>query len=42
MSYMMTSIDVAIVDLGPVGATLANFLGLYGVPIAVFERDEQV
>ncbi len=39
---MMTSIDVAIVGLGPVGATLANFLGLYGVQTAVFERDEQV
>ena len=39
---MITSVDVAIVGLGPVGATLANFLGLYGVQTAVFERDEQV
>ena len=30
--------DVAIVGAGPVGLTLANFLGLYGVSALVIER----
>jgi 3-(3-hydroxy-phenyl)propionate hydroxylase len=32
-------IDVAIVGCGPVGALLANLLGLSGLSVAVFERD---
>ena len=35
----MTATDVAIVGLGPVGATLANLLGRLGLSVAVFERD---
>ena len=31
--------DVAIVGYGPVGATLANFLGLAGLRVVVLERD---
>jgi len=34
--------DVAIVGLGPVGAALANLLGLCGVSVAVFERERSV
>ena len=36
------SFDVAIVGLGPVGATLANLLGLCGVSTRVLERDREV
>ena len=32
--------DVAIVGCGPSGATLANFLGLYGFRVLVLERAE--
>ena len=35
----MTSTDVAIVGLGPVGAALANLLGRLGLRVNVFERD---
>ncbi|MCY4500221.1 MAG: FAD-dependent monooxygenase, partial [Alphaproteobacteria bacterium] len=35
----MTSADIAIVGLGPVGATLANLLGRLGLRVDVFERD---
>jgi len=31
--------DVAIIGLGPVGATLANILGQYGISTIIFERD---
>lgn len=31
--------DVAIVGYGPVGVTAANFLGMYGIKTAVFERE---
>ena len=34
----IASYDVAIIGLGPVGATLANILGLYGISTIVFER----
>jgi 3-(3-hydroxy-phenyl)propionate hydroxylase len=34
--------DVAIVGYGPVGATLANLLGLYGLRVGVFEREDSV
>lgn len=35
--------DVAIVGAGPVGLTIANYLGLYGVPTIVLEgRDELI
>jgi 3-(3-hydroxy-phenyl)propionate hydroxylase len=34
--------DVAIVGYGPVGATLANLLGLCGVSVCVFERERSV
>ncbi len=36
---MMEQFDVAIVGLGPVGATLANLLGQSGVKTLVLERD---
>ena len=35
----MTSSDIAIVGLGPVGALLANLLGCLGLRVDVFERD---
>ena len=35
----MTSADIAIVGLGPVGAVLANLLGRLGLRVDVFERD---
>ena len=35
----MASADIAIVGLGPVGAVLANLLGLLGLRVDVFERD---
>ena len=35
----MASADIAIVGLGPVGATLANLLGRLGLRVDVFERD---
>ncbi len=35
----MTSADIAIVGLGPVGAALANLLGCLGLRVDVFERD---
>ena len=31
--------DIAIIGLGPVGATLANILGQYRVSTIIFERD---
>ncbi|MBI5103901.1 MAG: bifunctional 3-(3-hydroxy-phenyl)propionate/3-hydroxycinnamic acid hydroxylase [Solirubrobacterales bacterium] len=34
--------DVAIVGYGPVGATAANFLGMYGFDVVVVERDPSV
>ena len=34
----MTQYDVAIVGLGPTGATLANLCGLYGLRTVVYER----
>ena len=34
--------DVIIVGYGPVGATVANFLGMYGWKTAVFERDNSI
>lgn len=34
--------DVAIVGCGPVGATLANFLRMFGHTVAIFERYEEV
>ncbi len=36
------SFDVAIVGLGPVGATLANLLGLCGVSTLVLERESDI
>lgn len=39
---MPGAVDVAIVGLGPVGATLANFLGQAGLSVAVFEREASV
>ncbi len=35
----MTGTDIAIVGLGPTGATLANLLGCLGLRVDVFERD---
>jgi 3-(3-hydroxy-phenyl)propionate hydroxylase len=35
-------IQVAVVGAGPVGATVANFLGLYGVETVLIERSPQV
>jgi len=34
--------DVAIVGLGPAGATLANFLGQAGLSVSVFEREADI
>src|SRR4051794_7835557 len=34
--------DVAIVGYGPVGATLANLLGLSGLKVVVFEREQSI
>ncbi|MFI0370579.1 bifunctional 3-(3-hydroxy-phenyl)propionate/3-hydroxycinnamic acid hydroxylase [Actinomadura sp. 1N219] len=34
----MTEVDVAIVGAGPVGLTIANYLGMYGVETLVLER----
>ena len=34
--------DVAIVGYGPVGALLANALGLFGLRVAAFERGAEV
>lgn len=34
--------DVAIVGLGPVGATLANLLGKSGLSVVVFEREKEI
>ena len=38
---MTQPFDVAIVGYGPVGATLANLLGLYGCRTVVLERDRE-
>ena len=38
----MSDVDVALVGLGPTGATLANLLGAYGISTLVLERDTQV
>jgi len=38
----MNELDVVIVGLGPTGATLANFLGLAGLRVAVLEREVDV
>jgi 3-(3-hydroxy-phenyl)propionate hydroxylase len=35
-------VDVAIVGYGPVGATLANLLGVEGIKVALFEREASV
>lgn len=32
-------VDVAVIGMGPVGATLANLLGRYGLSVAVLERE---
>ncbi|WER50349.1 bifunctional 3-(3-hydroxy-phenyl)propionate/3-hydroxycinnamic acid hydroxylase [Cupriavidus sp. WKF15] len=32
-------VDVAVIGMGPVGATLANLLGRYGLKVAVLERE---
>lgn len=34
-----TQLDVAVVGCGPVGVTVANLLGMYGVRTAVFEKE---
>lgn len=34
--------DIAIIGCGPVGATLANLLGRYGLDVIVVERDEAI
>ncbi|MEM6662015.1 MAG: bifunctional 3-(3-hydroxy-phenyl)propionate/3-hydroxycinnamic acid hydroxylase [Pseudomonadota bacterium] len=38
----MPDYDAAIIGLGPVGAVLANLLGLQGLKVGVFERAEQI
>jgi 3-(3-hydroxy-phenyl)propionate hydroxylase len=35
-------VDVAVVGYGPVGATVANLLGLYGVQTAVYEKEHDI
>lgn len=37
-----TEVDVAIIGLGPVGATLAGLLAGCGLTVAVFERDPEI
>lgn len=39
---MSDQYDVAIVGLGPVGATLANLLGICGLSVIVFEREKEI
>lgn len=39
---MAASVDVLVVGAGPVGLTLANLLGLYGVRTTVLERRDQL
>ena len=39
MKDTVDAYDVAIVGLGPIGATLANLLGLCGVKVLILERD---
>jgi 3-(3-hydroxy-phenyl)propionate hydroxylase len=38
----MKKVDVAIVGYGPVGATAAALLGLYGVQVALFEKENDI
>ena len=35
-------VDVVIIGCGPVGATLANLLGQYGLSVRVFEREADI
>ena len=39
---MKSHYDVAIIDYGPTGATLANLLGQYGVSVVVVEREADI
>ncbi|HVV92513.1 MAG TPA: bifunctional 3-(3-hydroxy-phenyl)propionate/3-hydroxycinnamic acid hydroxylase [Hyphomicrobiales bacterium] len=39
---MTAEFDVAVVGCGPVGATLANLLGMSGLSVVVFEREASV
>ncbi|MES9968559.1 MAG: bifunctional 3-(3-hydroxy-phenyl)propionate/3-hydroxycinnamic acid hydroxylase [Candidatus Thiodiazotropha sp.] len=41
LNKAMESYDVIIVGCGPVGATLANYLKLYGHNVAIFDRDKE-
>ena len=42
MNTPLKSADVAIVGLGPAGATLANLLGQAGLSVLVFEREDDI
>ncbi len=42
MDTELNETDVAIVGLGPAGATLANLLGLAGLNVLVFEREKEI
>lgn len=42
MLEKQAEIDVIIVGYGPVGATLANMMGLYGGKTLLFERDREI
>lgn len=42
MTQNTTDYDVAVIGLGPVGATIANLLALRGLSVAVLERDTEI
>lgn len=41
-SAMPRRVDVAVIGTGPVGLTVANFLGMYGVSVLVVERGAEL
>ena len=41
-SSALRHVDVAVVGAGPVGLTIANFLGIYGISVLVIERGAEL